>query len=429
MRADRRQFLRAAGGLIGGAAAPTLLPGCALGVAQRAAADRRSATELAADEDFWFEVRRAFRVDRSIVNLNNGGVSPACAPAQDALAAYDEYQNLAPAYTMWRHLRPQVEGVRARLAALFGCAPEEVAIVRNATEALVNALLGWPLERGDEVVTTEQDYFSMLEALDQRAAREGVVVRRVRLPCPAEDPSDLVRPFADAITPRTRLLLACHVINLTGQILPIRALADLAHGNGAALVVDGAHSFAHFPFERDDLACDAFGTSLHKWLNAPIGTGMLYVRRERIPEVFALFGQKGVGSPDVRKFEAFGTYPVSHRLAIAEAAVLHRSIGAERKVARLRFLRDRWVAAVRHHPRVRFLARPDTRNSGGFVSFAVEGEDPSELAGRLFQRHRILVTAIGHPAVSGIRVSPGIYTTSEEVDRFAEALLAEIGPA
>lgn len=424
MRRDRRGFFACAGGLLAGPLLGGLLiPGATAQVAGRVRrADGRSADDLARDEDFWFTIQQAFAVDRSLINLNNGGVSPAPETVMSAVRRHDAYSNHAPSKTAWRDLRPNVENVRTRLAASFGAHREEIAIVRNATEALDNVLFGVDLAPGDEVVTSDQDYGSMLSALEHRVARHGIVVKKVSLPTPAPSAEALVGAFEAAISDRTKLVLVCHVVNLTGQILPIRDICRVAHARGARVVVDGAHSFAHFPFTRDELECDYFGTSLHKWLNAPIGTGMLYVKRELVKGLWPLFGQMDVGADDVRKFESYGTYPVGDRLAIAEALTFHEGIGVERKAARLRYLRDRWVARFRDDPRVRLHAHPNVADSCAIATVGIVGVDSGALGRHLMREHRIVTTTITHAVIDGIRVTPGIYTTLREVDLFADAL-------
>jgi selenocysteine lyase/cysteine desulfurase len=389
--------------------------------------DHRSPEEVAADEDFWMEIQQAFTVDRSIVNLNNGGVSPSPKIVQDALRRYVEYSNQAPVYTMWRILEPQVEAVRTRLARSFGCDREEMAITRNASEALEICQLGLPLERGDEVLTTDQDYGRMLTTWDQRARREGIVVRKISFPAPPPSMQDLVDRFERAITPRTKVIHFCHITNLSGQIFPVRQICRMARARGIETIVDGAHAYAHFPFTRDELDCDHYGTSLHKWLLAPHGTGFLYVRRAKIGKLWPLMAAPESMNDNIRKFEEIGTHPAANHNAIAEALTFHQGIGGERKAARLRFLRDRWAKRLDGSPAVKLHTSYDPAMSCGLANVGVEGIEPGALTNHLWQSHRIIVTPIGHPDCTGIRVTPNVYTTLEEVDRFAEAMEGVIG--
>jgi selenocysteine lyase/cysteine desulfurase len=273
-------------------------------------------------------------------------VCPSPRVVQEALRRYLEFSNEAPAYTMWKILEPAIESVRERLAGSFGVDPEELAITRNASEALEIVQMGLDLEPGDEVLTTNQDYGRMLTTWDQRVRREGITVRKISFPVPPPSMDDLVRRFEEAIGPRTRVLHFCHITNLTGQIFPVGDLVALAKRHGLEAIVDGAHAYAHFPFTHADLGCDFYGTSLHKWLLAPIGTGFLHVRKERIPDVWPLMAATEAQSGDIRKFEEIGTHPAANHNAIAEALTFHEAIGGERKAARLRFLRDRWMERV-----------------------------------------------------------------------------------
>jgi selenocysteine lyase/cysteine desulfurase len=384
--------------------------------------ESRPPERVAADEDYWREIQSAFDVDRNIVNLNNGGVCPSPRIVQDALRLHLEFSNHAPAYTLWQVLEPEVEGVRQRLARAFGCDPEELAVTRNASEALEICLLGLRMRPGDEVLTTTQDYPRMLTTLHQRARREGIVVRTIPFPTPPGSVGELAGLFERALTPRTRVILVCHVTNLTGQIFPVREICRMGRRRGIEVVVDGAHAFAHFPFRRDDLDCDYYGTSLHKWLCAPIGTGFLYVRREKIPELWPLMPAPAEMDANIRKFEEIGTHPAANHNAIAEALTFHEGIGPARKAARLRYLRDRWMRRVQGLRGVILRTSFDPSQSCALANVAVEGVDPAALTGYLWERHRILVTPITHPECTGIRVTPNVYTTLEEVDRFAEVL-------
>lgn len=382
----------------------------------------RSPEEVAADEDYWFEIQQAFTVDRSIINLNNGGVSPSPRVVQDAMRRYLEYSNQAPVYTMWRVLEPQIESVRQRLARAFGCDPEEMAITRNASEALEICQFGLDLEPGDEVITTDQDYPRMITTWEQRVRRDGIVLKKVSFPDPPPSTQYLVEIFERALTPRTKVIHFCHITNLSGQIFPVRELCRMARERGIEAIVDGAHAFAHFPFSRDDLDCDYYGTSLHKWLLAPHGTGFLYVRRSKIRNLWPLMAAPQNMDDDIRKFEEIGTHPAANHNAIAEALTFHEGIGAERKAARLRYLRDRWMKRLDGQRGVKLYTSYDPAQSCGLANIGIEGIDPVKLADYLWEKKRILVTPITHPACTGIRVTANVYTTLKEIDTFTEAI-------
>ncbi len=393
----------------------------ALQLADDLAGHPGEAGALAGDEAFWFEVQQAFTVDRSLVNLNNGGVSPSPAVVQQAMKRHLDYSNTAPSYAMWQVLEPQREGVRQRLARFFGCDAEELALTRNASESLQICQLGFDLEPGDELLTTNQDYPRMISTFLQRERREGIVLRRFSLPVPAEDPDRVVRLFEQHVTPRTRLILISHIVNITGQILPVRDVVRMARRRGIPVIVDGAHSFAHWPFAAGDLDCDYYGTSLHKWLFAPHGTGLLYVRREKIAGLWPLMAAPSEMTENVRKFEEIGTHPAANFLAIGEALTFHEALGPARKAARLRHLRDAWAGRLLRHDRVRLHTSLDPRFSCGIATVQVEGVDSVALVDHLWQQHRIITTAIRHEEFEGVRVTPSVYTLPEEIERFCEA--------
>jgi selenocysteine lyase/cysteine desulfurase len=424
MRTTRRAFLRSLASATATSAAIPALRADGLERVWRTTRGLagRDPQETAADEDFWLEIQQAFTVDRTLINLNNGGVSPSPRVVQDAMRRYLELSNQAPVYTMWQLLEPQIESVRRGLAGAFGCDPEEMAITRNASEALEIVQLGLPLERGDEVVTTTQDYPRMLTTWRQRARREGIVLREITFPVPPPSPDDLVQRVAAAITPRTRVIHVCHITNLTGQIFPIRSICRMARARGIEVIVDGAHAFAHFPFTRDELECDYYGTSLHKWLLAPHGTGFLYVRREKIAKVWPLMAAPVEMDGNIRKFEEIGTHPAANHNAIAEALAFHQGIGAERKAARLRFLFQRWARPLAALPRVRILTPSDPAQSCGLASISLDGLEPGKIVSHLWDKHRIIVTPINHAEFKCVRVTPNVYTTLAEIDRFAEVM-------
>jgi len=374
------------------------------------------------EEDFWREVQLGFTLDRSIVNLNNGGVCPSPRVVHEALKRYLDVSNQAPAYHMWQVLEPGLEAVRQRLAADAGCDPECLAITRNASEALQIAQLGLDLQPGDEVLTTNQDYGRMLDTWEQRVRRDRITLTKISFPVPPPSLDDLRQRFEAAITPRTKVLHFCHITNLTGQIFPVADICRMARARGIQTIVDGAHAYGHFPFRLDELECDYYGTSLHKWLLAPVGTGFLYVRRERVRDLWPLTPAAASKQDDIRKFEEVGTHPAANHNAIAEALTFHQTIGAGRKAARLRVLRDRWMARLGAHPKTRVHTSFDMAQSCAIGNLGTPGLDPARLAAHLWSRHRILVTPIKHAECEGIRVTPNVYTTFDEVDLFADAV-------
>jgi isopenicillin-N epimerase len=409
---SRRAFMRASGALGAGTLALR--------------AERLAAVAQAGDDEaYWREVRRAFVLDPALVNLNNGNSSPCPQVVHDALKRHLDSSNLLPVH--YRGLLEQTfDAVRRQLAGEFGCTPQELAITRNATESLHIAQCGVELRPGDEVVTTDQDYTRMLWAWDQRARRDAIVVRRVQFPVPSE-PADLVERFERAITPRTRVFHFCHVTNGTGQLFPVRELSRLARSRGIVTIVDGAQAVAHVPVNLRELECDFYGTSLHKWLMAPHGTGFLYVRQDRIEPTWPLQPALQSVGGDIRKFEEIGTQAAAARAAIPDALAFHQAIGAARKTARLRFLSQRWMTALGAERRIRVLSSVD--QSPALGAFTVDGMPAPALVQRLFERDRIIVSAVVNQGLPGpvidfsaVRVTPNVYTTPEEIDAFVAAV-------
>src|SRR6187399_1710379 len=421
---DRRRFLSYAGKGLGLMALSSSAVGSLL--ANVTAASRRidhlSPIEAAMDEDYWTTIQQAFSVTRGIVNLNNGGVSPSPRIVTEAFVRYTWQQEDATAYTMWQLLEPQSETIRTGLAEIFGCDAEEIAITRNASESLEILLMGMDFKSGDEILTTTQDYPRMLTTLKQREKRENLKLKLIQIPIPPKNLGEIAAAFEKGITDRTRLILISHMINITGQITPVKAVCDMARARGIETVVDGAHSFAQFNFKQADLGCDYFGTSLHKWIYAPKGTGMLYVRKEKIPKVWALMASEDKNKNDIRKYEEIGTHSAAMRLAIGEAILFHNAIGGKRKEERLRYLSRYWMNNLKSIPKVGFNTSFDPAQSCAIANFKIEGVDPVALGAHLMSKHKIFTTPIVHDEFTGIRITPNVYTTLWELDRFSSVV-------
>ncbi|RYG22593.1 aminotransferase class V-fold PLP-dependent enzyme [bacterium] len=375
------------------------------------------------DEEFWAGIQQAFTLDRNVANFNNGGCSPSPRVVQDAMRRQLEYSNQAPSYTMWRHLEPEVENVRRGLARLFAVDPEEVAITRNASESLETVILGIDMEPGDEILTTNLDYPRCHTTIDQRVRRDGVRKVTASVPHVPRSMDELRKPIEDAITSRTKLILISQVSFMNGQIFPVREIVELGRRRGIPVLVDGAHAFVQYKFDNRDLGSDYFATSLHKWLMAPIGTGMLMVQKPKIGSIWPLMAATEAQKDDIRKFEEIGTHPAANHNAIAEALTFHEMLGMERKEARLRYLRSRWTDRLRDLKNIRWATNLDRRHSCAITTLGIERIKDMDLAAWLMAKHGIFVTTIDSPPVRGIRVSPNVYTTLDEVDRFAEAMI------
>lgn len=422
---DRRRFLQTAFAASAAAHVPMLLDDGMERIRKaRESLSDDDPEKVARDERYWRGIQSAFAVDRTWLNLNNGGVCPSPQVVLDSMKRHLDYSQAAPSYTMWRQQEPRKEVVRTRLAKHFGCDREEIALVRNASEALETLIFGLKLKRGDHVLASTHNYPRMINTWKQRVRREGIEFETFDVsPTPAST-AELVEAFARRIKPTTRVIEVLQVANRNGQIWPVREICQLGRQHGIDVIVDGAHAFAQFPFKRDDLDCDFYGTSLHKWLLAPHGTGFLYVKKDRIKDVWPLMAADEKQDEDIRKFEEIGTHPVAATLAIGEALTFHEGIGPANKAARLRYLHGIWIARLTENSRVRVLTNPDPAQSCGLRLMDIEGLDPAkDVYGPLIKEHRIITSPIVGPKdVRGVRITPNVYTTLEEIDRFCEAI-------
>jgi isopenicillin-N epimerase len=385
----------------------------------------QTATQSASNEDFWLQARLAFTVDRNLLNFNNGSVCPAPKIVQEAMERYWTVTNLSPSHYVDELLLPETEVIRTELAQEFGCDPEELALTRNTSEGLHSVILGLDLKPGDEVLTTTQDYGSMISSIQQRATREGIVLKQFAYPTPPPIAAELNRLFWQHATPKTRAILVSHMTFTTGQIFPVADLCKEARRRGIYSIVDGAHGFAHLVFKRNDLDCDFYSTSLHKWLTAPVGTGFLYVRRPLIPRVWPLLGVPASMTDNIRKFESIGTAPVAMRNSIADALAFHRGLGAERKQERLRFLRQRWEKGLKSVPRIILRNADDPTQSCGIGAVSIDGMPAPKITEVLQQKYKIHVrTRVIPGEFECIRVTPNIYSSPDDVDRFVRAMTA-----
>lgn len=421
---DRRSFLTSAGKGLGLMALSSSVVGSLFEIVKAAGKQiaHLSPIEAAMDEDYWTTIQQAFSVTRGIVNLNNGGVSPSPRMVTEAFVRYTWQQEDSTAYTMWQILEPQSETIRTGLAEVFGCDAEEIAITRGSSESLEILLMGLDLKSGDEILTSTQDYPRMLTTLKQREMREGLKLNLIKIPIAPANIDDVATTFEKAVTPKTKLILISHQINLTGQINPVKKVCEMARSRGIETVVDGAHSFAQFDFKRDDLGCDYFGTSLHKWIYAPKGTGMLYVKKNKISKVWPLMASDDKQKNDIRKYEEIGTHSAAMRLAIGEAILFHNAIGGKRKEERLRYLSRYWMNKLKDVPKIGFNTSFDPKQSCAIANFKIDGIDPTDIGTYLMSKHKIFTTPIIHDEFTGIRITPNVYTTLWELDRFCEVV-------
>ena len=422
---SRRTFLRSTGA--GAAAAAFARASFDDLIAASAEIQNQSPEQAATNQSYWGQVQNQFDLDRTMINLNTGHHCSHPRVVARAVEQYLQMENLLPVRYA-AQIGANVETVRRMLAEEFGCDAEEMAITRNASESLQILQSGLDLKAGDEVITTEQDYPRMLTTWDQRLRRDKVKVTRLQFPVPTTA-DDLYERFERAITPQTKVLHFCHITNLTGQLFPVQRICRLARSRGIFTIVDGAHAGAHFPYKLRDLECDSYGVSLHKWLLAPFGTGMLFVRRDLIPRVWPLQAAPAVSDANIRKFEETGTQPLAPKAAIADAIAFHRTIGAERKAARLYYLTMRWAEPLRKLPRIQMWSSLKPGETWGMATVGIQGMTAAQITSALFEKQRIVVAGLAQGAMpgqqfpfQGIRVTPNVYTTVEEVDTFARAM-------
>jgi len=384
--------------------------------------ENRPAEELAKDEDFWLKVRSGYRLKPDYINLENGYY---CILPEETLDNYlhqIRYVNYQGSYYMRTVQWKNKQRITGQLAELAGCSADELAITRNTTESLDTIIGGYPWEPGDEAVMALQDYGAMLDMFELQAQRHGIVNKIVSLPNHPRSDAELVELYANAITEKTKLLMVCHLVNITGQILPIRKICDMAHEKGVEVMVDGAHAFAQIQFKIPDLNCDYYGCSLHKWLSVPLGAGLLYIKKEKIPGIWPMFAEMGRAEDDIRRLNHTGTHPVHTDLAIANALDYYYRLGPERKEARLRYLQQYWTSRVRDLPHVIVNTPKEAYRACAIANVGIPGMAPSELSRVLLEKYSIWTVAIYRPGVKGCRITPNIFTTTKELDVFVDAL-------
>ena len=415
MIVDKREFIRTLGGSsLGLLLGPDLL-------------DRMTGVSpavLAADDPFWDSIRASYRLTSDYINLESGYFSMQAQPVLEAFIGHVRDLNLEHSHYMRAVMTADKARVQARLAGIAGCGADELIITRNTTESLDTVISGFDWKPGDEAVMASSDYGAMLDQFALQARRYGMLNRIVNVPLHPASDDEIVQKYAEAITPRTRLLMVCHVVNLTGQVLPVRKVAEMAHARGVPVMVDGAHAFAQIDYRIPDLGVDYYGASLHKWLGAPLGAGILYVRKDRIPTLWPVFGDAGMADTDIRKLNHTGTHPCHTDLGIEDAIAFHERIGVARKEARLRYLQQYWTSRVRGKPRIVLNTPEDPSRTCAIANVGVEGVEPGELAKRLLATHRIFTVAITRPqaGVMGARITPHLFTTTVELDALVAAL-------
>ena len=381
-----------------------------------------SAKDLAMDEDYWSIIQQSYTTSPALINLNNGGVSPSPRIVQDAVERFNKMTNEGPSYYMWRILDQGREPLRYKLAQLAGADPEEIAVNRNATEALNTVIFGLNLKAGDEIIGTKQDYPNMINAWRQRAQRDGIVYNQISFQFPIENDEEIVAGFEKAITPKTKIIHITHIINWIGQILPVKKITDMAKKHGIETIVDGAHSFGLLDYNISDLGCDYYGTSLHKFLSAPIGSGMLWIKKEKIEKIWPLVCNDKPNGTDIRKFETLGTRSFPIEQGIGEAVNFQNGIGSKRKEERIRYLKNYWATRVQNIPKVKIHTSFKDEYACAICGVSVDGMTPGELDSALFSNYKIHTVGIVWENISCVRITPHVYTRIQELDKLVMAI-------
>ncbi len=376
----------------------------------------------AENEDFWGWIRQSYTVSPNIINLNNGGVSPQPKIVQDAHIRFYQYSNEAPSYYMWRILDQGREALREKLATLCGVLPEELAINRNATEGLNNVIFGLNLKAGDEVVLSTFDYPNMMNAWKQREKRDKIKLNWINIPQPTDDAASIIKLYEKAITPKTKIVHITHMINWTGNFVPVKAIADMAHSKGCEVIVDAAHSFGQIDMKFEETGADYLATSLHKWLCAPFGSGLMYIKKDKIKNVWALLSSVDPDGSDMKKFESIGTRSFASEMAIGTAVDFHNLIGGKRKEARLRFLKNYWAEKCHKLPKANFYTSMKPEFSCAVATIGFDGWQAQQIEAKLFEKHKVHSVSMILEKVNGIRIAPNVYTNTEDLDVLVKGL-------
>jgi len=414
---NKRQFIKDI--VLTSIATPLGIAGMAKSFEQKA---HLPATVLAKDEDFWTGIRNQYLLKPDYINLENGYYNFLPQPILNKFIEHIKEVNYQGSYYMRTVQFDNKKNIAARLAGIAGCLPEELVITRNTTESLDLVIGGFDWKVGDEAIMAVQDYGAMLDMFDQIQNRYGVVNIKLSVPNHPKNDEEIVNLYASAITPKTKVLFVSHMINITGQVLPIRKICDMAHAKGVQVIVDGAHAFAHVKFRIDELDCDYYAAALHKWLSTPLGAGLLYVKKENVKNLWPLLadGEKDINK--INRLNHIGTHPVHTDLTINDCMDYFEMIGAERKEARMFFLQNYWTSKVRNLPKIILNTPADASRSCGIANVGIEGISPADLAKRLMSEHKIFTVAIDYANVHGCRITPNLYTTTKELDQFVQAL-------
>jgi len=412
---DKRNFIKTLG---------------ALSLSPLASANRFNKLELISDklpyikndEKLWETVRSHYTLKNEYINLESGYYNIIPNPVLNHFIDHVKHVNIEGSYYMRNSLNDDKDRVTLELSELVGSTPDQIAITRNATESLDLIISGFPWKKGDEAIYAKQDYGTMKEMFEQISNRYGVVNKIISIPNHPKNDEEIVSLYESQITRKTKLIMVCHMINITGQILPIKKICKMAHSYGVEVMVDGAHCVGHFNFSIDEFNCDYYGSSLHKWLATPLGAGLLYVNKKSTHKIWPLLANGNINKKDIKRLNHIGTHPVHTDLAISNSIDYLNWIGIERKEKRMRFLQRYWSDKLRNQKNIVVNTPEDITRSCGIGNVGVTNISPSQMSNLLFDKYNIFTVAIDYANVKGCRISPNIFTTTKELDKFVDAV-------
>ena len=374
------------------------------------------------EDELWKTVRSHYTLKDEYVNLESGYYNIIPNPILEHFINHVKHVNIEGSFYMRNDLNKNKDRVTSELANIVGSSPDQIAITRNATESLDLVISGFPWKKGDEAIYAKQDYGTMKEMFEQISDRYGVVNKIISIPNHPKNDEEIVALYESQITSNTKLIMVCHMINITGQILPIKKICEMAHSYGVEVMVDGAHCVGHFDFSIDDFNCDYYGSSLHKWLATPLGAGLLYVNKNKTHRIWPLLANGNTNKSDIKRLNHIGTHPVHTDLAISNSIDYLKWIGMERKEKRMRFLQRYWSDKLRNVNNVIVNTPIDIHRSCGIGNVGLTNMSPSKMEDLLFEKYKIFTVAIDYANVKGCRISPNIFTTTKELDSFVDAV-------
>lgn len=374
------------------------------------------------EEDFWSLIRSQYKLHPDFINLESGYYNIIPEPTLEKHLKHLRRVNLEGSYYMRQNRFIDKDVITEQLAYFVGCNTKNLIITRNTTESLDLVISGFPWKKGDEAIYAVQDYGSMQDMFEQIEKRHNINLNKVSVPNHPKNDEELIALYESQITKKTKLIMISHMVNITGHILPVKKICKMAHKHGVKVLVDGAHCIGHFDFKIEDLECDYYGSSLHKWLATPLGAGLLYVKSEHIPKIWPLLADHEKDPTKIKRLSHTGTHPVHTDLAILDAIEYLNWIGITKKENRLRYLKTYWQQALKDVPNIIINTPFDSHRSCGIGNVGIKSIKPEILAKRLYDEFQIFTVAIDYANVKGCRITPNVFTTTDELDTFVTAM-------